>query len=99
MARRVDQNSNSTYFLNDQTTTYKEICHILRQKGIDLNHNRFLILQGEVEQISLMKPKGENFGETGLLEYLEDIIGSNPDPERAAHVDISLSMILDQKII
>jgi structural maintenance of chromosome 4 len=29
-------------------------------KGIDLDHNRFLILQGEVEQISLMKPKGSN---------------------------------------
>lgn len=30
--------------------------------------------QGEVEQISLMKPKAEEKGETGLLEYLEDII-------------------------
>jgi structural maintenance of chromosome 4 len=95
MARRVERNSHSTYYLNNQPTTYKEICHILRQKGIDLLHNRFLILQGEVEQISLMKPKGESHGETGLLEYLEDIIGSNPDPERAAHVDVSLSMIQD----
>ena len=25
--------------------------------GVDLNNNRFLILQGEVEQISMMKPK------------------------------------------
>ena len=50
---------------------------MLRKKGIDLDHNRFLILQGEVEQISLMKPKGLTENETGLLEYLEDIIGSN----------------------
>ena len=50
---------------------------MLRQKGIDLDHNRFLILQGEVEQISQMKPKAENKNEEGMLEYLEDIIGSS----------------------
>lgn len=34
-------------------------------------------LQGEVEQISMMKPKGQSEHETGLLEYLEDIIGTD----------------------
>lgn len=33
--------------------------------------------QGEVEQISMMKPKGQTEHETGLLEYLEDIIGTD----------------------
>lgn len=33
--------------------------------------------KGEVEAISLMKPKAEDKGDTGLLEYLEDLIGSN----------------------
>jgi structural maintenance of chromosome 4 len=33
-------------------------------------------LQGEVEQISLMKPKALSENESGLLEYLEDIIGT-----------------------
>jgi structural maintenance of chromosome 4 len=55
---------------------YKEVCDLLQTKGIDLEHNRFLILQGEVEQISLMKPKALNPNDTGLLEYLEEIIGS-----------------------
>ena len=50
---------------------------MLRQKGIDLDHNRFLILQGEVEQISMMKPKGDNPNDEGMLEYPEDIIGSS----------------------
>ena len=50
---------------------------LLKGKGIDLVHNRFLILQGEVEQISQMKPKAENPNEEGMLEYLEDIIGSS----------------------
>lgn len=30
-----------------------------------------------MEQIALMKPKGQNENEDGLLEYLEDIIGTN----------------------
>lgn len=34
-------------------------------------------MKGEVEQISLMKPKAAGPNEEGLLEYLEDIIGSN----------------------
>lgn len=34
-------------------------------------------VQGEVEQISMMKPKGQTEHETGLLEYLEDIIGTD----------------------
>jgi structural maintenance of chromosome 4 len=34
-------------------------------------------VQGEVEQISMMKPKAQTEHETGLLEYLEDIIGTD----------------------
>ena len=49
----------------------------LQEEGIDLNNNRFLILQGEVEQISQMKQKSGDREKPGLLEYLEDIIGSN----------------------
>ena len=30
-----------------------------------------------MEQISLMKPKGVDKNDTGLLEYLEDIIGTD----------------------
>jgi structural maintenance of chromosome 4 len=55
---------------------YKEVGALLRECGVDLDHNRFLILQGEVESISLLKPKASNEHEEGLLEYLEDIIGT-----------------------
>lgn len=34
-------------------------------------------VQGEVEQIALMKPKASNENDDGMLEYLEDIIGSS----------------------
>lgn len=36
----------------------------------------FLILKGEVEQIAMMKPKGQTEHDEGMLEYLEDLIGS-----------------------
>merc|ERR1711902_38378 len=63
------------------------IAQSLRKQGIDLDHNRFLILQGEVEQIALMKPKGLNENDEGMLEYLEDIIGSSrfKDPIETLH--------------
>ena len=67
----------SEYFINDQASSIKAVTHLLKSYGIDLDHNRFLILQGEVENIALMKPKGSNAYEEGLLEFLEDIIGTN----------------------
>lgn len=33
-----------------------------------------MILQGEVEYISMMKPKSNDYDRPGLLEYLEDIM-------------------------
>lgn len=56
-----------------------------------MDHKRFLILQGEVESIAQMKPKAGNEHEDGLLEYLEDIIGTskykNPIEEAATEVE------------
>ena len=76
VSRTVYKNSSSQYYLNGKESTFEEINNLLNKKDIDLKHNRFLILQGEVEQISMMKQKGENENETGLLEFLEDIIGT-----------------------
>lgn len=41
-----------------------------------------LCCQGEVEQISMMKAKSQSPHDTGLLEYLEDIIGTDKYVER-----------------
>eukprot|EP00798_Chlamydomonas_sp_ICE-L_P016663 gene16663-22917_t len=67
----------SDYYMNGKKATTKEVSAWLKEKGIDLENNRFLILQGEVELISMMKPKAEDKSDTGLLEYLEDIIGTD----------------------
>lgn len=57
ISRVAYQNNSSKYFINNKVSNATEVTTYLRKRGIDLDNNRFLILQGEVEQISLMKPK------------------------------------------
>eukprot|EP00906_Rhabdomonas_costata_P005282 RCo007940 len=76
ISRTADVDNSSKYYIGDKKSSFTEVTELLRGKGIDLDHNRFLILQGEVEAISLMPPKARNEHETGMLEYLEDIIGT-----------------------
>eukprot|EP00397_Hematodinium_sp_SG-2012_P001677 GEMP01001682.1.p1 GENE.GEMP01001682.1~~GEMP01001682.1.p1 ORF type:complete len:1371 (+),score=303.72 GEMP01001682.1:190-4113(+) len=76
VSREALRNNSSNYFIDRRSSSFGEVTTLLRARGIDLEHNRFLILQGEVEQISLMKPKGLTPHEDGFLEYLEDIIGT-----------------------
>ncbi|KAM4742923.1 structural maintenance of chromosomes protein 4 [Anableps anableps] len=76
VSRTANKDSSSYYHINGKKATFKEVGTLLRSHGIDLDHNRFLILQGEVEQIAMMKPKGQTEHDEGMLEYLEDIIGS-----------------------
>ena len=76
VSRTAHANNTSAYHVNDRKVTWGDVATLLKGKGVDLDNNRFLILQGEVESIALMKPKATAPGETGLLEYLEDIIGT-----------------------
>ncbi|OAD59356.1 Structural maintenance of chromosomes protein 4 [Eufriesea mexicana] len=76
ISRTAFKDNSSHYELNKKRVQFKEIAKLLRSYGVDLDHNRFLILQGEVEQIAMMKPKGQNENDTGMLEFLEDIIGT-----------------------
>ena len=77
VTRVAKKDNSSTYKLNGKNSSFKAIASYLDSKGIDLDNNRFLILQGEVEMISMMPPKGKTENDEGLLEYLEDIIGSS----------------------
>ncbi|KAG7384270.1 Structural maintenance of chromosomes protein 4 [Phytophthora pseudosyringae] len=78
VTRTATKGNVSKYYVNDRPSNFTRVTELLKDKGIDLDNNRFLILQGEVEQIAMMKSKGaEGTNEDGLLEYLEDIIGSN----------------------
>ena len=77
VTRVAKKDNSSNYKFNGKNSSFKDIANFLNSKGIDLDNNRFLILQGEVEMISMMPPKGKTENDEGLLEYLEDIIGSS----------------------
>lgn len=91
ISRKAFKNNSSTYYINGKTSNFTTVTTLLRDRGVDLDHKRFLILQGEVESIAQMKPKAANEHEDGLLEYLEDIIGTSkyktPIEESATEVE------------
>lgn len=91
VSRRAFKNNSSKYYIDGRTSDYTQVTTLLRGRGIDLDHKRFLILQGEVESIAQMKPKAQSEHDDGLLEYLEDIIGTSkykqPIEESATKVE------------
>ncbi|CCO32987.1 Structural maintenance of chromosomes protein 4 AltName: Full=Cell untimely torn protein 3 [Rhizoctonia solani AG-1 IB] len=91
VSRTAYKSNKSDYTINARPSNYSEVTTLLKSRGIDLDHKRFLILQGEVESIAQMKPKAPNEHEDGLLEYLEDIIGTSkykePIEEAMAEAD------------
>lgn len=98
VTRTAQKDNTSKYSLNDKSITPANLAIMLKGHGIDLDNNRFLILQGEVEQISMMKPKALTPHEDGLLEYLEDIIGSNQYVEAITKTSKELDEINEQRL-
>ncbi|SLM41188.1 nuclear condensin complex subunit smc4 [Lasallia pustulata] len=100
ISRKAFTNNASKYYINDHESNFTAVTALLRDRGVDLDHKRFLILQGEVESIAQMKPKAANEHDDGLLEYLEDIIGTSkyksPIEESAAEVE-SLNEVCVEK--
>lgn len=97
VSRIAKRDNSSQYKINDRNVQFKEVASFLGTKGIDLDNNRFLILQGEVEMISMMPPKGRNNNDDGLLEYLEDIIGSNKFVEQTAEAERYVEQLAEQR--
>jgi structural maintenance of chromosome 4 len=75
--REAFKSNKSNYFVNGKVSSFTEVTTLLRDYGVDLDNNRFLILQGEVELIASMPPKAKDGAGEGMLEYLEEIAGSN----------------------
>jgi len=95
--RRANRNNSSQYRLDGKNCSFRDVATFLSSKGIDLDNNRFLILQGEVELISMMAPKGKTENDEGLLEYLEDIIGSNKYVEDTNTAVAKVELLSDQR--
>ncbi len=57
----------------------------------------FIINQGEVEQISMMKPKAETENDEGMLEYLEDIVGSSRFKQPIEQLGADVEVLNEQR--
>lgn len=97
MSRQAYRNNSSKYFINRLSSSYLQVTGLLKGRGIDLEHKRFLILQGEVESISQMKPKAITEHDDGLLEYLEDIIGTSQYKENIEKCGVELEALNDER--
>ena len=97
VTRTAYKNNSSKYTINGRQSNYKEVQALLKGRGIDLDHNRFLILQGEVESIAQMKPKAPSEHEDGLLEYLEDIIGTSQYKETLEEALVELDKYSEER--
>ncbi|KFG26530.1 uncharacterized protein NESG_00679 [Nematocida ausubeli] len=81
VSRAVNKTGKSTYAVNNSPSTQETVTDLMKTYNVDLINNRFMILQGEIESISNMKPKGTG-EQAGLVEYLEEIVGTNVFIER-----------------
>ena len=97
LTRSANRASTSTYYLDGRVVPYSTVSSLLKQHHVDLDNNRFLILQGEVEQIAMMKPKAAVEGESGMLEYLEDIVGSNKHVTQLQAMEKQLEAMAEQR--
>lgn len=53
ITRVAFRDNSSKYYINDRTSNFTEVTKLLRGKGVDLDNNRFLILQVQVVQCTL----------------------------------------------
>jgi structural maintenance of chromosome 4 len=97
VSRSANRSSTSRYYINGRGSSFTQVTTMLKGKGIDLDHKRFLILQGEVESIALMKAKGKDGSEDGLLEYLEDIIGTSKYKEPIEEANSKLEVLNEDR--
>uniref|UniRef100_A0A1I8P3Q0 Structural maintenance of chromosomes protein n=1 Tax=Stomoxys calcitrans TaxID=35570 RepID=A0A1I8P3Q0_STOCA len=95
--RTAYRDNSSFYTINGKRKQFKEVAKLLKKHHVDLDHNRFLILQGEVESISMMKPKGLVEGECGMLEYLEDIVGTTRYKEPLVKINERVELLTEER--
>ena len=93
ISRRAFKNNSSKYYINKKESTFTIVTNLLKDRGVDLDHKRFLILQGEVESIAQMKPKAQGEHDDGLLEYLEDIIGTSKYKTPIAEAEVEVETL------
>ena len=98
VSREVNLRGASRYHLNGRVVKIDHIEQFFRRKGVDLANNRFIILQGEIEKISMMRPCSHDRDRPGLLEYLEDLIGSEQHVETIEQLEKELTVRNEERL-
>lgn len=97
ISRTAFRDNSSFYTIDERRVHFKEVAQLLKKHDVDLDHNRFLILQGEVESIAMMKPKASAPNECGLLEYFEDIIGTSRYKEPLEKIGAEIDKLTEER--
>ncbi|XP_055375705.1 structural maintenance of chromosomes protein 4 [Condylostylus longicornis] len=97
ISRTAFKDNSSFYTINKRRVQFKEVATLLKQHGVDLDHNRFLILQGEVESIAMMKSKAHSENECGMLEYLEDIVGTTRYKKPLIQINTKVELLTEER--
>uniref|UniRef100_A0A0K0G362 Structural maintenance of chromosomes protein n=1 Tax=Strongyloides venezuelensis TaxID=75913 RepID=A0A0K0G362_STRVS len=91
VGRKITNDNKSFFYRNGTKINRDDLRTLLKYHGLGLDHDRFLILQGEIESISLLKPKAEKEDEDSLLGLFDDIIGTSRYKEPIGKVSNAIS--------
>lgn len=100
LERVVLQSGASHYKLDGKKENMDAVVRRLKSLGVDIERNRFMILQGEVELLSSMEPKcgyeddqGNPISKEGLLEYFDELIGTREYHSKLIHTQQEINSL------
>jgi structural maintenance of chromosome 4 len=102
LERMVLWNNSSVYRINHTEMSLREVRIRLKSIGIDLEHEHFAVLQGQVELLSTMKERvgypddPSKHAPEGLLEYFESLIGTRKYHYLLVAVQSELESMLEE---
>ena len=77
ISRITYQNNHAEYLVDNRSSCLSNLGLIFMQNGVDLVNNRFTFLHGDLINVGVLKPKAINSQEVALLDFIEEIFGSN----------------------
>ena len=74
IARTAHRNNSSNYYVNSKKSSFTEVTELLKKYGVDLDNNRFLILQ--------VGPLSLEFMESEKVFDPKEVYGDAPNPTK-----------------
>ena len=77
ISRITYQNNHAEYLVDNRSSRLSNLGLIFMKHGVDLVNNQFTFLHGDLINVGVLKPKAINSQEVALLDFIEEIFGSN----------------------